>query len=313
MSEHITVDNVSKFYGEVLGINRVDLDLAPGITSLVGPNGSGKTTLLNLLTGLIRPTRGEIRVLGISPDQPQELFRKVGYCSQLDSFPRGVTGAGLIESMLWLHGTGKQEAHRLARRALDRVGLLEAADRKVEGFSKGMRQRVKLAQAIAHDPQVLLLDEPLNGLDPIARAEVIALFREFAHKQRHLIISSHILHEVDMLSDEVVLLNHGYVVAEGEVSGIRADLEEQPASVQVRCEQASDLARLLFGAPHTAEVRLHQDRGGLLARTLDADRFYLLLNRAVAEEGFTLTSVTPADEDMGAIYDYLIDDGGKPS
>src|SRR5215213_7828942 len=143
--EMIIFENVSKFYGDILGVNRVNLQIAPGITSLVGPNGSGKTTLMNLMTGLLRPTRGQIHVLGISPHDPEALFRKLGYCSQFDSFPRGATAREFIEFYLSVHGYTRQETEELANKALERVSMLDAADRKISAFSKGMRQRVRLA------------------------------------------------------------------------------------------------------------------------------------------------------------------------
>ncbi|HJZ67754.1 MAG TPA: ABC transporter ATP-binding protein, partial [Blastocatellia bacterium] len=217
----IIFDDVSKFYGEILGVNRVSLTIEPGITSLVGPNGSGKTTLMNLMTGLIRPTRGQVSVLGLRADHPEIFFRKIGYCSQFDSFPRALTGFQFISSYLRVHGRSKQESQDLAWKALHRVDLLDAAHLKIGAYSKGMRQRVRLAQSIAHEPVVLILDEPLNGLDPMVRAETIALFRKLAAEGLHLIISSHILHEVDMMSDRVVLLNNGYIVAEGNIHGVR--------------------------------------------------------------------------------------------
>src|SRR5688572_22409706 len=179
-NSEIVFDNVSKFYGEILGVNRVSLSIPPGITSLVGPNGSGKTTLMNLMTGLLRPTRGRISVLGIAPDNPEEMFRQVGYCTQFDSFPKGFTGFEFVYSFLRLYGCTKQEAETFTWRAMERVKLVEAAHRKIAGYSKGMRQRIKLAQATCHGPTVLVLDEPLNGLDPLVRAEVIALLRSLA-------------------------------------------------------------------------------------------------------------------------------------
>src|ERR1039457_4843147 len=191
----IVFDNVSRFYGEVLGVNRVNLSIPPGITSLVGPNGSGKTTLMNLMAGLIRPSRGTIDVLGIPPGRPEELFRKMGYCTQFDAFPKGLTGYQFIYSFLLVHGMIESEAAKLTEEALQRVSMTEAADRLVAAYSKGMRQRIKLAQAIAHRPTVLVLDEPLNGLDPMARNETIALFKQWGEEGRHVIVSSHILQE----------------------------------------------------------------------------------------------------------------------
>ena len=310
----IVFEDVSKFYGEVLGVNRIDLRIAPGITSLVGPNGSGKTTLMNLMTGLLKPTNGRISVLGISPDEPEALFRKLGYCSQFDSFPRGATARSFIEFYLSVHGYSRRDTQDLAHRALERVSMLEAADRKVSAFSKGMRQRVRLAQSIAHDPSVLVLDEPLNGLDPMARAEIIRLFRALADEGMFLIISSHILHEVDMMSDSVVLLHNGYVVAEGEVRGVRNEIDDHPIQILIRCDRPQTLASRLFDHEQTVEARIHNDRKGLFVKTRNPDEFYLLLNRVITEQRLQVESVEPVDDDLNAVYQYLIaSDGGQPS
>ena len=306
----IVFDNVSKFYGEILGVNRVNLQIAPGITSLVGPNGAGKSTLMNLMTGLLRPTRGSITVLGIPTDRPEQLFRRVGYCTQFDSFPRGMTGREFINSFLLVHGFEQKRANDLTQVALERVNLVEAADRKVAGYSKGMRQRIRLAQSIAHEPVVLILDEPLNGLDPMVRAETMALFRRLAAEGLHLIISSHILHEVDMMSDRVVLVNNGYIVAEGNIHGVRDEMEEHPMQILIRCDQPSKLAAYVFAHDHVVEARLHDDRRGLFVKTKDADRFYLLLNRVVADGELNVESVAPVDDDMSAVYQYLIGTSG---
>jgi ABC-2 type transport system ATP-binding protein len=308
----IVFNDVSKFYGEILGVNRVNLSIAPGITSLVGPNGSGKTTLMNLMTGLLRPTRGSISVLGTTPHQPEQLFRKVGYCSQFDSFPRGATGREFISSYLSVHGYARNEVNDLTDAALDRVSMTEAADRKVAGYSKGMRQRIRLAQSIAHNPRVLILDEPLNGLDPMARAEIIRLFRQLADEGLYLVVSSHILHEVDMMSDGVVLLDNGYVVAEGDVHGVREEIDEHPMQVLIRCDRPQFLAARLFEHETTVEARIHEDRQGLFVKTRRPDDFYLLLNRLVTENNLHVESVAPADDDLNAVYQYLISsDGGR--
>ncbi|HME00137.1 MAG TPA: ABC transporter ATP-binding protein [Terriglobia bacterium] len=301
----IVFEDVSKFYGEVLGVNRVNLSIPPGITSLVGPNGSGKTTLMNLMTGLVEPTRGRISVLGLSPRQPEQLFRQVGYCTQYDSFPRGLTGYEFVYSYLLLFGYAPAQARELSIQAIDRVSLGEAADRPIASYSKGMRQRIKLAQAICHNPTVLVLDEPLNGLDPLIRAETIALFRALAKQGLHLIISSHVLHEVDVISDQVVLLSNGYVVAEGEIRGVRNEIQEQPMQVLIRCNKPGVLASQVFLEDYVVEARVHHDGMGLLVKTRDADRFYLLLNR-IAQNGIDIESVAPADDDVLSVYEYLI-------
>jgi len=302
----ITFDNVSKFYGEVLGVNRVHLSIPPGITGLVGPNGSGKTTLMNLMTGLLQPSQGKVRVLGCPPDEPQRLFPMLGYCTQYDSFPKGMTGRQFIYGYLRVHGLDAGRAQDLTQQALERAGLVDAAERRIAGYSKGMRQRIKLAQAIAHEPKVLVLDEPLNGLDPMARAEMIALFQELAGEGCHVIISSHILHEVDLISDQVILLNEGYVVAEGDIRGVRSEMQKHPLQILIRCDRPALLASRVFEQDGVVEVKIHDDRRGLLVRTKDASRFYLLLNRVVMDDGLAVEAVTPADEDVQAVYEYLI-------
>lgn len=305
----VVFEEVSKFYGEVLGVDRVSLAIPPGITGLVGPNGSGKTTLMNLATGLIRPTRGRVRVLGIPPDDPERLFSVCGYCTAFEAFPAGVTGRSFLEGVLSLRGQGAAAARDLAARALERVGLVEAAGRKVAGYSKGMKQRLRLAAAVAPGPRVLLLDEPLNGLDPMARAEVLELFRSLAAEGRHVVVSSHILHEVDLLADRVVLVKSGYVVAEGESHGLREEVVERAMQVLVRCDRPGALAARLFAGGLVTEVELHEDGGGLLARTRAPDRFFLALNEAVLSDGLDVETVAPADDDVKAVYRYLIEGG----
>ena len=305
MNDRIVFEDVSKFYGEILGVNRVNLSVPPGITSLVGPNGSGKTTLMNLMTGLVRPSRGRIEVLGYETDDPENLFKVVGYSTQFDAFPRGLTGFQFVASFLRLAGNDAATAEQLAWRAIERANLTEAAHRNIAGYSKGMRQRIRLAQAIAHDPIVMVLDEPLNGLDPLARSEMIALFRAAADRGCYVIISSHILHEVDVISDQVILLSNGYVVAEGKISEVRSEIQDHPTQILVRCSRPRELASKILEQEQAIEVAIHRDEHGLLLKTRDADRFYLALNQ-LALNGIDIESVTPADDDVLSVYEYLI-------
>jgi ABC-2 type transport system ATP-binding protein len=266
---------------------------------------------MNLMTGLIRPTEGEIRVLGIAPDHPEKLCRVAGYCTQYDAFPKGLTGYQFIYSYLRVFGMSHAECDRRTLAALQMVGLSDAAHRTVAAYSKGMRQRIKLAQAIAHDPQVVVLDEPLNGLDPLARSEAIALFRQWGEQGRHVIVSSHILHEVDQISDQVILLSQGYVVAEGQIQDVRSEVKDQPMQILVRCDRPSMLAARLFQQDHVVEAKIHADGKGLLLRTKDADSFYLLLNRVILDSGLEVESVAPADDDVNSVYQYLIGSEGS--
>jgi len=301
----VVFDEVSRFYGEILGVNHVTLSIPPGITSLVGPNGSGKTTLMNLMTGLIHPDAGSISMRGLSPRDPENLMRVTGYATQYDAAPRWATGFSFITTGLLLFGFSREQAEERAWNALKQLGLAEAANRKMAAYSKGMRQRVRLAQAIAHEPEILVLDEPLNGLDPLVRAETIAMFRAWANQGRHVILSSHVLAEVDIISDQVILLANGTVIAEGKIRDVREEISERPCQYLVRCEDASRVASLLFSEDHVTEVRLNDDRGGLLAMTKDSERFSRALGK-LAVSGYKIDSVIPADESVDALYEYLI-------
>jgi ABC-2 type transport system ATP-binding protein len=311
MSNLIVFENVSKFYGEVLGVNRVSLTIPAGITTLVGPNGSGKTTLMNLLTGLVQPSSGSISVMGLSSRDADKFFATVGYCTQFDFFPRGITGWQFLLDSLMLYGMSKATAIQLADESLQRVQLDKAAARrKIEGYSKGMRQKIRLAQAIAHHPRVLVLDEPLNGLDPLARSESMALFEELGRQGIHLIISSHILDEVDRISDRVVLITGGYLIAEGNIRQVRQEVREKPMQVLVRCDHPELLASKMFAMDHCVEARIHPDGKGIFLRTGDVDQFYSILNEIATEGIVKIEAVAPADDDANAIYQYLIGSEG---
>ena len=301
----IVFDEVSKFYGEGLGVNRVTLRIPPGITSLVGPNGSGKTTLMNLMAGLIHPDRGSITVRGLSPRDPERLMRITGYATQYDAAPRGATGFEFVSTGLLLVGYSAAEAETRTWKALEQVGMSEAAHRKVAAYSKGMRQRVRLAQAITHDPEVLVLDEPLNGLDPLVRAETISLFKNVAQQGRHVVLSSHVLQEVDLISDQVILIANGMIIAEGNVRGVRDEIDEHPSQFMIRCRDASRIASLLFEQDHITQIQLHDDKLGLLVLTRSRQEFSRALTR-ISLAGHTVERVMAVDENVDALYQYLI-------
>ncbi len=301
----VVFEDVAKFYGEVLGVNHITLRIPAGITSLVGPNGSGKTTLMNLMTGLIHADRGSISVRGISPRDPERLMQITGYATQYDAAPRWATGFNFLTTNLLLFGYARSQAEEKAWRALEILGLTQAAHQKMASYSKGMRQRVRLAQAIAHEPEVLVLDEPLNGLDPLVRAETIALLRARAAQGKHVILSSHVLQEVDTISDRVILMANGTVVAEGKIRDVREEIHERPSRFVVRCAEASRVASLLFNEDFVTEIQIHEDRAGLLILAKDRDRFYRSISR-IAHDGYKIDSIIPADENVDALYEYLI-------
>lgn len=304
-TDSIVLRDVSKFYGDFLGVNRINLEIEPGIVGLVGPNGAGKSTLMNLISGLITPTRGTVTVNGATPAQPETFYQHLGYCSQYDSFPAGITGYDFVLNTLLVHGNSKKSAVQLTEQTLEQVNLTEAALKAVDTYSKGMRQRIKLAQSICHQPNVLILDEPLNGLDPMARAQVIELFRGYADAGKIVLISSQILHEVDLISDRVILLNSGYLVAEGDLSDIQSETGE-PMKIFIRSGDASQIASKAFDFNHVVEVQLHYDGRGIFIRTRDADAFFLEFNQCVTQENWSIESMGPADETIEALYQNLI-------
>lgn len=300
----IVAHEVSRWYGEVLGLNRVSLALGPGVTSLVGPNGSGKSTLMNLLAGLLRPSKGTVTICGVRPDRPHELNRIVGYCTQHDTFPSGFTGVEWLMSLLRMHGYDARGARRAADAALDRTGLEEPRKRRIGSYSKGMRQRLKLALALAHEPQVLILDEPLNGLDPLGRSEIMALFKTVARGGCTVLISSHILHEVNEVSDGVLMLQHGYVVAEGAIREVRSEIRNRPFQVRVQCDRPSVLASRAFDLDDVVSARI--DGQAVVIEARDAVSVARLVGDLAADARLVVEGIDVADENVQAVYDYLI-------
>jgi len=300
----IRIRNVSRWYGEVLGINKVTVDIYPGITGLVGPNGSGKSTIMNIICGLLWPGQGTVTVLDQPVDSSPDWRRMVGYCTQVDHFYENFTGQEFIEALLALRGYGRNWARRTALEALEQVSLTADRDRKIRTYSKGMRQRVKIALALAHQPEILVLDEPFNGLDPVGRHEMMHLFSEYAREGRTILISSHILHEIDRLTNRILMMSNGYVMAEGEVHQVRDLLRNHPFQVFMRCQEPRRLAALLLTHDSVSQVSI-DDETTLSLATRDPDGFYLLLNDIIMREGIELDLVSLADENVQSIYDYL--------
>ena len=304
----VRLDGVSKFYGDVLGVNRVDIAFEPGITGLVGPSGAGKSTLMHLIAGLTRPSRGRISVLGMDATDRERFYAQVGYCPQHDAFPPGLTGRRFLAGFMRVRGFAARQADRLVDDALERVSLNDAAERRIDAYSKGMRQRIKLAWAICCRPQVLILDEPLNGLDPQARAEAIAIFREFGAAGAHVLISSHILHELNAICDRLTFLHDGTIVAEGDMAALDEHLAEQSAPVLIRSEDATAIASRLFEQGHLQQAQLHDDQRGLIARARDVDAFHLAFNELVVREGWRIDAIGPISETTRAAYRHWVTD-----
>lgn len=295
--------HVSKWYGPVIGVNQVTLELRPGITGLVGHNGSGKSTLLRLAAGQMRPDLGRVLVAGYDA-WSAEAKRHMGYCPELDTFYEEMSGRRFVESMARLSGYPHREALRRCAAVLDMVGMSDRAHRPLAGYSKGMRQRIKLAQALLDDPELLLLDEPLSGIDPIGRRESIELFLELGRRGKCLLISSHELEELEKLTDHVAIMAAGRVAAVGTLSAIRELLDDLPHSIRITCTQAATLAVRLLGWDEV--VGLDRAEQTLVVRARNPRRFFQRLGQLVIEEDLDVRHLETLDESTHDVLGYLL-------
>jgi ABC-2 type transport system ATP-binding protein len=296
-------DRVSKWYGPVIGLNQVTLELGPGITGLVGVNGSGKSTLMRLAAGLVAPQLGQVRVRGLDPTTPAAR-QHIGYCPDVDTFYE-MTGRGFVLAMARLHGFGRSEAADRTEAVLRRVAMSDQAHRRLAGYSKGMRQRIKLAQALVHDPDVLLLDEPMSGIDPVGRAEMVDLFRGLAQQGMTLLLSSHELEELEKMTDHVAIMARGRLAAVGPVARIRDLLDEHPLAVKVGTEQPRELAGLLLRLDDVVGVEVASG-SSLVVKARNPQRLFSELTRLAIEEHMPIEHLETLDDSTQAVLGYLL-------
>ncbi len=294
----------SRWYGPVIALNDVTTTVEPGVTGLLGPNGAGKSTFLKLAAGQLAPSQGEVKLLGRPAWGSPEVFHHVGLCPEADAFWEGMTGLQFVTALLRLSGFDEAECAQRAEKALDEVALLEAKDRKIGGYSKGMRQRVKLAQAIAHDPQVLLLDEPVSGMDPINRRHVVDLVKRLGREGKTVLVSSHILHEVEAMTRRVLLIHNGRILAEGDVREIRDLIDEHPHTVALRARDPRALARAVVGAGHVLSLTFGAEGEWVTVQTARPDEFYGSLHDAALESG--VSEMYSPDENLESVFKYLV-------
>jgi ABC-2 type transport system ATP-binding protein len=300
----ISTDHLSKWYGQVIGLNDISLNVAPGVTGLLGPNGAGKSTLLKLITGQLKPSKGSLRVLGERVWGNPGIYRRVGLCPEQDAFYDRMTGLEWLTALVRLQGSTEQDARRLALTALDQVDMTDAAGKRIGAYSKGMRQRVKLAQAIAHSPELLILDEPLSGMDPLARRKTIRLLRSWAASGKNVIVSSHVLHEIEALTSNILLMHNGRVLAEGNVHQIRDLIDEHPHTVCIRAKHPRELARQLVAQDDLLSLRFDAD--SLYVQTSRPDTFYARLTEMAADGSGEILEVTSPDDNLQAVFEYLV-------
>lgn len=306
MTPLLVATDLARYYGPVVGLNDLSLSLQGGVIGLLGPNGAGKSTLLKLIAGEIRPSRGTIRVLGFDPFANREYFTFLGFCPQQDALYGEMSGWELVNFLLRLSGFSKSAAADRAELAIERVNMTTSMHRRTREYSKGMRQRIKLAQAIAHGPRFLVVDEPMTGLDPLARREMIDLLRALAREGVDILISSHVLHEIETLTSDVLLLHRGRLLAKGPVPEIRKLLSRHPRKIELRARDARRLARVLIELPVVSAVRLSPDGTGLSLETSDVERLFTDLPRIAAEARAGIQSLEATDAGLEAVFDYLV-------
>jgi ABC-2 type transport system ATP-binding protein len=306
---------VSKWYGAVRGVLDVTLELRGGLTGLVGANGAGKTTLIRLITGQLRPDSGSVQIAGIDAHRP-EARRLIGYCPDTDAFYEEMSGRAFVREMARLCGFTSSEVHRRTEAVLARVGMAERADRPIRGYSKGMRQRVKLAQALLHDPPLLVLDEPMSGIDPVGRAEFVTLFHSLANQGKCLLVSSHELDELEKLTNHVVIMSHGRIAAADTVPRIRERLVAAPLTYRLDVQRGESgtrhrqlAAQLLQRLPSLSRIELSEPSeqiGRLLIQTDSPPSFLSVLQSLILEEWYELLHLQAFDESTAAVLEYLL-------
>jgi len=301
----MTAEHLSKWYGQVIGLNDVSVSVPPGITGLLGPNGAGKSTFMKLITGQLRPSKGAVTVLGEPIWANPKLFFRIGFCPEQDAFYDRMTGLEWVMALVRLNGLSDKEAREAAERALTTVDLMDAAGKRIGAYSKGMRQRVKLAQALVHDPELLILDEPLSGMDPLGRRKTMRLIRDWAKQGKSILVSSHILHEIESMTTNILLINNGRILAEGNVHQIRDLIDTHPHTVYIRAENPRGLAREFLSRADVISLRF--EPGAVIVETGKPDEFYAGLTDLVAGGNVgAVEEVTSPDDNLQAVFKYLV-------
>lgn len=302
----IQFQRASRWYGQVIGLNDVTCDIQPGVTALLGVNGAGKTTMMRMITGQLMPTTGSVSVFGLEPFGNPEAFRKVGYCPDIDNFYEHLTGRSFVYSMARLSGFDHAEAKKRADEMLVRVGMSDRCDRKIQGYSKGMRQRIKLAQAMLHEPEIILLDEPLNGLDPVGRREFMDLLHGLAGEGKTILVSSHILFEVEQMTRNILLLHRGRLLASGDLRVIRELIDKHPHRIRIDTPKPRDVAEKLVKLPFVLSVQFEARGNSVEIRTKEPASFYEALPSLSLDDGLPIEGIHNPDNNLESVFRYLV-------
>jgi ABC-2 type transport system ATP-binding protein len=303
----ISLWRVSKWYGQVIGLNDISLNIKKGITGLLGPNGAGKSTMFKIITGQIKQGIGQVSVTGKPVWNNYSLWQNMGYCPEYDSFWGDQTGFKFIRFLARLHGMSPTVADKKTKSALELVGMLKDSHRKIKGYSKGMRQRLKVGQALLHDPDILILDEPLTGADPIAKYTLTQLFQDLESEGKTLVISSHVLEEVERITDNILLIHKGRLLAEGRIQEIRDLIDKYPHNIFIATKEIAKLAKRLIREEFVLSIAKYPQSGGLMVQTQQPDRFYTEIPKIIVAEGVEISQMTSTDDNLDAVFRYLVD------
>ncbi len=303
----VSVTNVSRWYGQVIGLNDITCEIGPGITALLGMNGAGKTTLIRLITGQLRPTTGDLKVFGEAPFANANVYRRLGYCPEIDNFYEHYTGREFVKFLARLDGLSADQAKKRTEEVLELVGMSDRAGRKIAGYSKGMRQRIKLAQAMLHDPDMILLDEPLNGLDPVGRRELIDILGSLANQGKAILVSSHILFEVEQMTRSLLLLHRGRRLATGDLGVIRSLIDKHPHQIRIETDDPRKAAALLAPLPNVVSMRFDRSGDAIQLEVRKPDSFYDALSLAVLEQGLSIRGFSSPDNNLESVFKYLVE------
>ncbi len=306
MSPVIATHNLSKWYGNVLGLSDVSLEIEPGITGLLGPNGAGKSTFMKLITGQLKPNIGTVAVYGEKVWNNARLFARIGFCAEPDAFYEDVSGWEHLTGLLGFYGYSRGEVRARAEKALAIVDLTADKDRKIRSYSRGMRQRVKFAQAVAHDPDIIILDEPLSGLDPLGKRKLIRLIKEFRDEGKTVLVSSHVLPEIEAMTSRIVMIHQGKILAQGDIHYLRDLIERHPHMISVRCADARSLAAEFVRDGSILRMSFGEDGRSMVVETHKRDAFFSRLQALVVERGIEIEEITSPDDNLQAVFDYLV-------
>ena len=306
MSAVIEVQKLSRWYGNVLGLSDVTLQIEPGITGLLGPNGAGKSTFLKLITGQIKPNIGSVRISGQGVRNNYALFKTMGFCPEQDSFYDELTGWQFLTGLLRLYHLPESEITAKAEKALDIVELMPDKDRVIRSYSRGMRQRIKVAQAIANEPEILILDEPLNGLDPLSRRKIIRLIKAYKEEGKTIVVSSHVLPEIEAMTKKIILIHQGKIFAQGDIHYIRDLIETHPHIISIKCNRPRDLVSKFIQQDFVLKVNFRPGDDSLLVETNNRDQFFGILPSLFIENDIEVFEITSPDDNLQAVFDYLI-------